>query len=420
MCNSMYTIVVDDHCLMSKCPNCDADLTGIFCSNCGQRKIVGITWTLVLSNILDALEMKRGLLYNIKELTIAPHQFLNDYLKGAPRKILNPISYSIIIVTSCSIINGIIENVKSGYSGFEIFAINEYWGLILRIILPLYVAMTAVIAILSTKKIDFKLLILESLICSIFFSTHLLLILFAGYLVYLPFEGTTSLETIQIAVWIFIIVISLLYYIHSFRPKPKIPGSGLAKFLRVVSVLFVLFIAGSFVLFPIIFTTEGGGVSQPLRNKEIKKKIYSYDRLQLQTQGLVSLIGSAQNESDSTFALLHIGTQRLINRIDYLQQRILSEEDISLENSGSENIWKLADTFKYSSRIDTTNNENLIALIQEIRTYNHLLNQIDSTNTVFEIAWTSFRSKKNIEILYTLEQHKQELLLNEMLVLLER
>jgi hypothetical protein len=267
--------------------------------------------------------MKRGLLYNIKELAFRPNQFLREYINVVPRKSLNPISFTIIIITSIVITNGMIENYKAGFVGFEVFEIEEFWDVIIRVILPPYLSIAIIVATLRIDKTSFTLLILESIIASLFFVSQFFLILFVSYLIelILKYLGVDIFN--EWFNWILASLTFFVYYYHAFRPKPNLSGTGIGKFLRIISIVISIITAIAFSLFTVIITVESGGVSRPLENMEIRHKFFSYDFFKLQTERLESLSKGGLIKKDSLLVTIRTTSKVLSQHADILKEKIL-------------------------------------------------------------------------------------------------
>ena len=88
----------DENLSIQQCKNCLNEVNGDYCSTCGQRKIE-FTFKHVVDNLSEGIEFKRGLLYNLKELTFNPGKAIMEYMEGKTRPFLNPVSYSLLIIT---------------------------------------------------------------------------------------------------------------------------------------------------------------------------------------------------------------------------------------------------------------------------------------------------------------------------------
>ncbi len=83
------------------CINCHNEHKHKFCPNCGEKADVDkITFASLIQNGASTItNMDKGFLYNIKSLIVDPQKFVQDYIRGKRKGILNPISFLIICVT---------------------------------------------------------------------------------------------------------------------------------------------------------------------------------------------------------------------------------------------------------------------------------------------------------------------------------
>ncbi|MDX6746920.1 DUF3667 domain-containing protein [Polaribacter sp. PL03] len=83
------------------CINCNIELTGEFCPTCGEKKDFNrITFSSLIENVFSGfVNMDKGLLFNIKNLTLHPQKTIFQYIKGKRKYVLNPISYAIITIS---------------------------------------------------------------------------------------------------------------------------------------------------------------------------------------------------------------------------------------------------------------------------------------------------------------------------------
>lgn len=89
-----------------KCKNCDTNLNGHYCSNCGQK---ADEERFKLSNITELFihgfyHVHGGLFFTIKELFIKPGEMLHDYIAGKRVAYVNPFTFLVLI----SIIGGFV------------------------------------------------------------------------------------------------------------------------------------------------------------------------------------------------------------------------------------------------------------------------------------------------------------------------
>jgi len=86
---------------MDKCLNCGQEITGNFCSNCGQAKIEkSITLKSVLSDFLQVvLLIESPLFKTVKAMVVAPGKFINDYFNGHRKAFMMPIPFFLFLMT---------------------------------------------------------------------------------------------------------------------------------------------------------------------------------------------------------------------------------------------------------------------------------------------------------------------------------
>ena len=83
------------------CEQCQNELTGKFCSNCGSAQVLKrIDGTFILSEILSILNFDKGILYTIRELLTRPGQNIRDFIHRERRRLVKPIFFMII----CSVV----------------------------------------------------------------------------------------------------------------------------------------------------------------------------------------------------------------------------------------------------------------------------------------------------------------------------
>lgn len=84
---------------MNKCKNCNAELNGNYCSNCGQpAKLKRIDAHYIKLEIEKVLNFDKGIFYTIKELLIKPGENVREFFTKNRSRLVKPIIF--IIVTS--------------------------------------------------------------------------------------------------------------------------------------------------------------------------------------------------------------------------------------------------------------------------------------------------------------------------------
>ena len=81
------------------CLNCDVQLTGNFCSNCGQSaKVHKINFHFLIHDIQHGLlHLEKGFFYTTKELFTRPGHSIREFLAGKRVNHFKPISFAIIL-----------------------------------------------------------------------------------------------------------------------------------------------------------------------------------------------------------------------------------------------------------------------------------------------------------------------------------
>ncbi len=100
---------------MEICKNCNQDLTGKFCSNCGQPAILKrIDSHYVQHEIEHVLHLDRGIFYTIKELFLKPGDSIRNFISVDRNRLVKPIIFIIV----CSLVYMIFEHyfhIEQGY-----------------------------------------------------------------------------------------------------------------------------------------------------------------------------------------------------------------------------------------------------------------------------------------------------------------
>ena len=84
---------------MNNCKNCNSELNGNYCSNCGNPAILKRIDLHYIKNETSALfYLEKGFFYTIKELIIRPGQNIRKFIAEDRNRLVKPITF--LIVTS--------------------------------------------------------------------------------------------------------------------------------------------------------------------------------------------------------------------------------------------------------------------------------------------------------------------------------
>ncbi len=84
---------------MANCKNCNQEVSGKFCSNCGQpTEIKRLSKNYIVHEIEHVLHLEKGILYTIRELLLKPGATVRYFIKENRSRLVKPIIF--IIVTS--------------------------------------------------------------------------------------------------------------------------------------------------------------------------------------------------------------------------------------------------------------------------------------------------------------------------------
>lgn len=82
---------------MIHCTSCNLELTGKYCSNCGQpANIKRINGHYIIHELEHVLHFERGILFTIKELLIRPGQNVREFIAKDRSKLVKPIIFIIV------------------------------------------------------------------------------------------------------------------------------------------------------------------------------------------------------------------------------------------------------------------------------------------------------------------------------------
>ena len=137
------------------CKNCEQSFEGHFCNNCGQNsKVQKISFRFLVEDILNsALQVNRGILFTIKELTIRPGHSIRDFLEGKRKHHFKPIAFVLLLSTIyvlftyltgtktylISLIEGMINSLsKNGYPATVLKSLGKNHAYLTLVLLPIF------------------------------------------------------------------------------------------------------------------------------------------------------------------------------------------------------------------------------------------------------------------------------------------
>jgi len=104
---------------MNNCTNCNTELNGNFCSNCGQSaKLERIDGHFIKHEIKQVIQFEKGVFYTIKELLVRPGQNIREYISENRNRLVKPI----VFIIFSSLIYTLIEHylqIRDVYVGYE-------------------------------------------------------------------------------------------------------------------------------------------------------------------------------------------------------------------------------------------------------------------------------------------------------------
>ena len=107
---------------MENCKNCNKNISGNFCSDCGfPKENKRIDRQYITEEISNVLNFDKGIFYTIKELFIRPGDTVKKFVDGDRKRIVKPIIFLII----CSLIYTIGQQFLSYEAGYIKYNIED-------------------------------------------------------------------------------------------------------------------------------------------------------------------------------------------------------------------------------------------------------------------------------------------------------
>ena len=221
------------------CPSCGFEHSEKFCPNCGEKgKIRRITLRSVATEAFSTLiNMDKGFLYNLKELTLNPKKLVTDYLKGKRKNIFNPISYLIIAISLYVILTSFfsfdyVSRVSTGMEDSTLRKIGVEAGKILAEYIKFFWVISVLFLSMPSAFLYNKQNFAEHIAISAFIighSTFFITLLLPIYNVPIIFH------------WVLYALIAVMYY-RIYKTDSRIIESITLSFISVVVFFIQLFL----------------------------------------------------------------------------------------------------------------------------------------------------------------------------------
>ncbi len=84
------------------CPECQADISGRFCSNCGQKQLSHRLnfYELLCDLVSRVTSLERGLLFTFWQMCLRPGTVAREYVLGRQKRYTNPLTYFFLSVAA--------------------------------------------------------------------------------------------------------------------------------------------------------------------------------------------------------------------------------------------------------------------------------------------------------------------------------
>lgn len=194
--------------MTTKCQNCDSDLQGKYCINCGQISDTSrINIRFLWHDIQHGLShFDKGILFTTKELFTRPGHTIRDFLNGKRVSHFKPISLVLVLagiygfLTHYFQINILANNIQVNGSGEKFEAtkeivsefsewISQHYSLLSLIQIPIF----SIGTYFGFKKIGFN--FTEHLVINAFLTGQRLILHIITFPLYYALNGTSTLRT---------------------------------------------------------------------------------------------------------------------------------------------------------------------------------------------------------------------------------
>lgn len=215
---------------MKTCKTCASEFEGNFCNACGQRYIEKQTFQFAWHQLLDVIDLRKGLFKTSYYLLLKPHRLIEDYLNGRTKTYIHPIGYLLI---TAGIFYAIDELGILGFTGIGMYGnqLQILFGTIFIILISSFV-------VGRFKFVRYN--SIELLIINLFLGACFLILTFVlDILNHFDsiYEWGTGGEILFRLIWIIFLVWFLRYQWMVFRPKVL---GAIVNFIVLISSTFLI------------------------------------------------------------------------------------------------------------------------------------------------------------------------------------
>lgn len=240
-----------------KCLNCNAVITGRFCSTCGQAADTHrINWHFLLHDLQHGiLHVDKGIFFTVKELFTRPGKTIREYLSGKRIRHFKPFSLVLILagiygfITHYLHINILANNIQVTGEGEQVIKfkatveqathwIQNHYAVLSLLQIPFFALATYA----SFYKSGYN--FMEHIVLNTFFTAQKLIIHIAALPVYILTNHTDALRPASRIIDVISLLVVLLSMIQFFN--------HLTLFQRIIRSLFTILITFAF-LFIVVF-----------------------------------------------------------------------------------------------------------------------------------------------------------------------
>jgi hypothetical protein len=195
--------------MITYCRNCNTEINGKYCSNCGQKSETHKINFLYLWHELqhELTHLDKGILFTVKELFIRPGNTLREYIEGKRVKHFKPVSLVLVLASVYGLlshyfqINLLSNNYEITGSGEKFNQINnmavkmsewlsEHFSVVALLFIPVF-SLGTYLAFKSTGYNYFEHFIINTYLTGQRLFLHILV-----FPLYYFFNGTPDLRTI--------------------------------------------------------------------------------------------------------------------------------------------------------------------------------------------------------------------------------